>query len=301
MAKNKDKAADEEQQAADKVMKRTIKDSIFTNLFQDKKYLLQLYQTLHPEDMDVTEDDLTDITIKNILTDSIYNDLGFAVGDKLIIMVECQSTWTVNIIIRVLMYLVQSWIDYFERTDQNLYKSKKVKMPVPELYVIYTGDRKTRPRQISLSREFFDGKKCCVDVKVKMIYDGKKGSIINQYVTFTKICNEQVALHGRTREAILEIIRICKDKNVLKKYLESREREVVDIMMTLYDEEEIMRSYVRSEVREAVQEAVQETQQDERMNTAREMIRDHESIERIMKYSRLSREAILKLQKQEEL
>ena len=70
------------------------------------------------------------------LQDSIYNDLGFAVGDKLIIMVECQSTWTVNIIIRVLMYLVQSWIDYFERTDQNLYKSKKVKMPVPELYAI---------------------------------------------------------------------------------------------------------------------------------------------------------------------
>ena len=89
MAKNKDKAAGEEQQAADKVMKRTIKDSIFTNLFQDKKYLLQLYQTLHPEDMNVTEEDLTDITIKNILTDGIYNDLGFAVGDKFIIMVEC--------------------------------------------------------------------------------------------------------------------------------------------------------------------------------------------------------------------
>lgn len=117
-------------------MKRTIKDSVFTNLFQDKKYLIQLYKALHPKDQDVTEDDLTNITIKNILTDGIYNDLGFAVGNKLIIMVECQSTWTMNIIIRVLMYLVQSWIDYFERTNQ--------KMPIPELYVIYTGDRKTR-------------------------------------------------------------------------------------------------------------------------------------------------------------
>lgn len=160
-----------------------------------------------------------------------------------------------------------------------------------------------------MSKEFFGGKKCCIDVKVKMIYDGKKGSIINQYVVFTKICNKQVALHGRTREAVLETIRICKDKNVLKEYLESREREVVDIMMALYDEEEIMRSYVRSEVQEAVQEAVQkavqktvqETQWDERMNTAREMIKDNESIERIMKYSRLSREAVLRLQKQEEL
>ena len=86
---NKDKTADVEQHGKDKVMKRTIKDSVFTNLFQDKKYLIQLYRALHPEDMSVTEDDLTDITIKNILTDGIYNDLGFAVGDKFIIMVEC--------------------------------------------------------------------------------------------------------------------------------------------------------------------------------------------------------------------
>ena len=49
------------------VMKRTIKDSVFTNLFQDKKYLLQLYKALHPEDTDITEDKLTDITIKNVL------------------------------------------------------------------------------------------------------------------------------------------------------------------------------------------------------------------------------------------
>lgn len=43
-----------------------------------------------------------------------------------------------------------------------------------------------------------------LDVKVKMIYDGKEGDIINQYVAFTKIYNEQVKLHGRTREAVLE-------------------------------------------------------------------------------------------------
>ena len=56
-----------------------------------------------------------------------------------------------------------------------------------------------------------------------------------------------MALHGRTQEAILEAIRICKDRNVLKEYLSSKEKEVVDIMMLLYDEEEIMRSYVESE------------------------------------------------------
>lgn len=229
------------------VMKRTIKDSVFTDLFQNKKYLLQLYKSLHPED-DVTEDDLTDVTIKNVLTDNIYNDLGFVVEDRLMIFVEAQSSvWTVNIIVRALMYLVQTWHDYFERTKQNLYKSKKVQMPMPEIYVIFTGERKTRPSEISLSQEFFDGKECGIDVRVKMIYDGKKGDIINQYVLFTKICNEQMKEHGRTRKAVMEAIRICKDRDVLREYLSNRESEVVSIMMVLYDEEEIMRSYVESE------------------------------------------------------
>ena len=34
-------------------VKWTVKDSIFCNLFEDKKYALQLYRTLHPEDTDV--------------------------------------------------------------------------------------------------------------------------------------------------------------------------------------------------------------------------------------------------------
>jgi hypothetical protein len=35
--------------------KRTTKNSVFMDLFQDKKNLLKLYQTLHPEDITVTE------------------------------------------------------------------------------------------------------------------------------------------------------------------------------------------------------------------------------------------------------
>ena len=63
------------------------------------------------------------------------------------------------------------------------------------------------------------------------------------YVTFTKIYNEQVKLHRRTREAVLETIRICKDQNILREYLSSREKEVVDIMMTLFNEEYILKTY----------------------------------------------------------
>ena len=65
------------------------------------------------------------------------------------------------------------------------------------------------------------------------------------------MCNEQIAIHGRSQKAVLETIRICKDRNVLAEYLGSKEKEVVDIMMVLYDEQEVMRSYVESEVYES--------------------------------------------------
>ena len=293
MEKNSADVSDNGKKDQEGIMKRTIKDSVFTDLFQDKKYLLQLYKALHPEDTDVTEDDLNDITIKNVLTDNIYNDLGFTVGGKLMILVEAQSSvWTVNIIVRALMYLVQTWHDYFERTKQNLYKSKKVQIPIPEVYVIFTGERKTRPSEISLSQEFFGGKECAVDVKVKMIYDGKEGDIINQYVMFTKVCNEQMKKYGRTRKAVMEAIRICKDRNVLSEYLSSKESEVVSIMMVLYDEEEIMRSYVESEVYEATQKA----QYNEKIETAKRMLNDGVlPLDKVAEFSNLPLEVIERL------
>ena len=88
-----------------------------------------------------------------------------------------------------------------------------------------------------------------------MIYDGKDNDIISQYVAFTKVYDEQVKLYGRTREAVTNTIHICKDRDVLKEYLSSREKEVVDMMMTLFDEEQVMRVYVESEKREAAKEA----------------------------------------------
>ena len=239
----------------EQVAKYTAKDSVFTSLFREPKYLLQLYQALHPEDLEATEDSIKNVTITNVLLDQYYNDVGFQIGEKLIILVEQQSSWSINIVVRCLLYLAQTYQEYFESTKQNVYGSKKLELPRPELYVIFTGNRKTRPEYLYLSKEFFGGDDSVLDVKVKMIYDGKEGDIINQYVAFTKIYNEQVKLHGRTREAVLETIRICKNQNVLSEYLSSREKEVVDIMMTLFNEEYILKTYVESREKEAFEKA----------------------------------------------
>ena len=239
-----------------KLKKHTAKDSVFVDLFSDKKYLLELYKALHPEDIAVSEDDLTTLTIKNILTNQIYNDLGFLKGDTLIILLEAQATWSMNIILRMLLYIAETYQRYFKEHAYNLYSSKKIHIPKPEFYMLYIGDRKEHPKYIHLSDEFFDGKDSDLEVKINVIYGENKNDIIGQYTAFTKIYDEQIKKYGpeHVREAVIETIQICKDKNFLKEYLEKREQEVVDIMITLFDEDEIMENFILEERREAAAE-----------------------------------------------
>ena len=281
MKKEKEVNAVENRIKETEAAKHTIKDSVFTNLFQEKKYLLQLYKTLHPEDTEVTEDELSDISIHNIMTDGIYNDLGFRRGNRLLILVECQATWTENIIMRSLMYLMTTYQDYFRKTNQNIYKKAKVTFPKPELYVVFTGEKQGHPEYMRLSEEFFDGEECFLDVCVKVLYGSGKDDIISQYVTFAKVYDEQRKKHGKTRTAVLETIRICKDKNVLTEYLLEREKEVEAIMLAMYDEEEILLDYIRSEKYEAAREG--ERKADER--TAIKMLKTGKlSVEEIVQY-----------------
>ena len=120
----------------------------------------------------------------------------------------------------------------------NVYGTKKVRLPVPELYVIYHGDRGDKPDEISLSKDIFgveSADNIFVDVKAKIIYDSTPGDIINQFITFARVFDEQIQLYGRTRNAVEETLRICRDQDVLKEYLQKKEAE--EIMFTWLDEQ----------------------------------------------------------------
>ena len=232
------------------ISKYTAKDTVFRDLFSDKEYVAQLYAALHNGE-NVSVEDIQVITLEEIVMASLYNDVGFMINGKVIILVECQSTWTENIIIRLLMYLAETYYRYYRQTEQSLYSTKKVDFPKPELYVIYVGKEKINKEYISLSDSFLNGEECDLNIKVKVITDGKKGDIISQYVRFTQIFNEQVQKHDRTRKAVSETIRICTDENVLKNYMKERESEVASIMLNMFDVERELEIFIKTENREA--------------------------------------------------
>ena len=103
-----------------------------------------------------------------------------------------------------------------------------------------------------------------------MLTDGVQGDIIYQYVAFTKVLDDQISLYGRTREAVTETIRICKDRNLLKQYLTEHEQEVRDIMVTLFDNETILKGYTREKEKDALNEGIKTKALDDARNLIKE-------------------------------
>ena len=225
-------------------MKREIKASVFTDLFGEPRYAILLYRFLHPEDVDATESDVEVVTIENILTDNVKNDLGLLIGDRFLILVEHQEKLDPNMPLRAYVYIAHSYNEYLKTHNIDLHSGKKINLPKPEIYMVYTGASKNVPKKISLHDEFFPGTERTIDLIIKVITGGNPGDVVSQYFEFTRICKEQYALYRDPRVAIREIFRICIERNVLREYLLSKEKEVTSIMISLYDAEEIQERFI---------------------------------------------------------
>ena len=141
-------------------MRYTIKDSVFTFVFKQPEYARKLYLALHPEDTDITEADCKLVTLENVLTTGMYNDVGLQVRDTLILLIEAQSVFSVNIALRMLLYLAATYKEYVEDCKLNLYGTAPVVIPLPDCtsstpvtvrmcrtscgFRIYTRDRELR-------------------------------------------------------------------------------------------------------------------------------------------------------------
>lgn len=246
-------------------MQRNVNDSVFVNIFRHKKYLVELYQVLHPED-EVNEDDLELVTIENILAHDMYNDLGFLVKNKLIVLVEAQTTWSTNIIMRMFLYLARTYQDLISKNRDlrvRLYGSKNMELPTPELYVIYTGERGDKSEVLSLKDNVFPGTDN-IELKAKVIFADKYSrDIVNQYISFCGILKEQMSVcNGDKETAIRETIRICIEHGNLSTYLSAHKKEVEDKMFAMLTQEEINNDRIEIAREEAALEATELTKRD---------------------------------------
>ena len=132
----------------------------------------------------------------------MYNDVRLQVRDMLILLVEVQSVFSVNIALRLLLYLAATYKEYVEAQKLNLYGTAAVKIPRPELYVVYTGEQADVPESLFLSN-LYEGTGS-VELEVKVLRGTGCGDIVDQYVRFCKIADEKCRLVYRTGRDSIE-------------------------------------------------------------------------------------------------
>ncbi len=239
-------------------MKRTVKDSVFTYLFQDPQYTLQLYKSLHAEDESVEEKDIELVTLANVMTNDLYNDLGFMVKDKLIILVEAQSTFSPNLAYRMHLYSALTFKNYADENKLDSFAFKKMPLPLFEPYIIYTGDQEV-PDTLRLSDLYIVKGRVRIETEVQVLRGdaADKNDIVSQYVRFCKIADEERRKSGPTIETVKAIIDRCVKENVLTAFLSARRKEVEDIMVVLYDEAKVREIHEYNVRKDALEEGTE--------------------------------------------
>ena len=115
---------------------RKHKDSVFSVLFSTPENLRELYSAI--EGIDIPQDAVVEInTLSDVLFMGQINDISFTIDDRIVVLIEHQSTINNNIPLRLLMYIARIYEKIIDK--KNIYHSKLVKIPAPEFIVLYNG------------------------------------------------------------------------------------------------------------------------------------------------------------------
>jgi hypothetical protein len=115
---------------------RQYKDSVFSFLFSDPAALRELYGAIAgialPPDLPLTVN-----TLEGVLYKTLLNDISFAIGDRVVVLIEHQSAVNPNMAVRLLLYIAR----VYEKltAGRNLYGRKRLSIPRPEFIVLYNG------------------------------------------------------------------------------------------------------------------------------------------------------------------
>ena len=239
---------------------REHKDSLFVDLFyQDetaKKNLLSLYNALHDTNYE-DETIIRKVKIDDVLYKNFKNDISCEVNGLVLVFGEHQSTINRNMPLRCLMYVGRA---YEQLVDSKArYRTTLVKIPTPEFYVFYNGEKEQPLEQVlTLSDAFMNpvGENS-VELKVKVININSdkahevldKCGILKEYSQFISTVRKYWEEEGAIKKAIKE----CIEKGILADYLKRKGSEVENMLIAEYSYEEDMQ--VKQE--EAMQQGVQ--------------------------------------------
>jgi len=238
---------------------RTYKDSVFTRLFGEKDKLAELYNAI--SGTNYAPDDITMITLENVLFVGLINDISFVLDGRLIVMIEHQSTINPNMPLRFLLYAARTYLELVER--ETIYSSSLVELLPPVFIVLYNGkDEYPEEAELKLSDAFIYKDTVNLELTVK-VYNVNKGynaeimeqsDTLNGYSMLVSRAREYVDNGLEAAEALKKAVGDCIKDDILKEFLSRYGSDVINMLSMEFNLEDAKRVWEKDGEKKAKEE-----------------------------------------------
>ena len=291
------------------------RDTFFRFYFNDKARLLSLCNALTSEDAT----DPNEIEI-NTLDETFFskrkNDISCIFRDRLLILIEHQTSLNENMPLRFLLYIAKLLNKIYDKEfSRQLYKLKAIELPRPEFYVFYNGrETATEFTEMKLSDAFKEWTDS-LELKVKFYNLNpphnrellKKSLPLEDYCVFVERVNSNKRNGLDDDSAFFEAYKhLMTARSWMKDFLLEHEWELFDMIITEYNEEwdnEAKREYyiekgLKQGIEKGIEKGREEGREEEKMSFIKSLLSVKTPIEFIIKATGWSEEKILELAKE---
>ena len=252
---------------------RKHKDRLFRFIFKEKAALLSLYNAINDSDYD-NLDELEIYTMEDYVYMGMKNDVSFLI-DWNINLFEHQSTYSLNMPLRGLLYIASNLRKFVEINRLDMYASRKILLPIPRYYVFYNGTKSMPEEEIMYltdSMPMENAKEIsCVEFKAHIlnINEGhnpkmmERCPLLKEYAIIVSDVRKNLENDLSLVEAVDYAVEQCiQREGPLADILRGHRAEVTDTMLKEYDE--VFHIECEKEI------SREEGRAEERVNTERE-------------------------------
>jgi len=228
---------------------------MFRGCFKIPQNFLQLLKHCN-RDSTLTTDDIELFDLESlVVVRGRRNDVSFITKDnRLIILIEHQSTINPNMALRLFFYYVELLYLWVKLNDINLHSASKIKnFPLPEFYVVYHG-AKPLVEEFSTFKLDYGGVKIDVEVKILDIHfenleDTKPNNALAGYSFFYKVFDDGLQAGLSDEQAFAK----ARDESISCGYLKdfiNKEDFVMNYKEDLFDYDVQLRLQAKAEGKE---------------------------------------------------
>jgi predicted transposase/invertase (TIGR01784 family) len=289
---------------------REFKNSVFTLLFNEEEAIRDISGAVGAmlgEEISPNTS-IKKTTLQNVLSSGKLNDLSFMLDDKLIVLIEHQSTINKNMPLRMLHYISEIYNRLYDKKD--LYKKEKIVIPKPVFIVLYNGEEDVKDFEEYLLSDLFkefDRFKDPLFLELRvLVYNINKGHsvdivdqspLLREYVIFVEEVREVGKEDGMTPELAMErAIENCIKKGILTNFLTHHKTEVMKMLVTEWDYDLDM-TVAKEEAREdgleeGLKKGLEKGREEERAILVKSMYENGLTVAQIVKSTNLSEKVI---------